>query len=305
MLSPDRHPVCVLSPEEWRARVASHEARVDALVAGHRERRQQGHKHPIEDFLFVYYSHSPAKLRRWHPGAGVALLVDETGRTPMTDDRFTRRITTSDGEADLLDVEAFVAARDRTIVFVSALLRATRERNPHLGCFGMHEWAMVYRLAPGQQRHEQLPLRLTQHETNAVVEAADIRCTHYDAYRFFTPDAVELNSERPTRETQVTLEQPACLHAGMDVYKWAYKLWPLAPSELVVDAFEVARAIRTLDMEASPYDVRDLGYGVVPVETPRGRAEYVRRQRVFAEQSQELRGRLLDVLVTATTKTFC
>src|SRR5665647_3443866 len=28
---------------------------------------------PVEDFLFTYYVHSPAQLRRWHPGPGVVL----------------------------------------------------------------------------------------------------------------------------------------------------------------------------------------------------------------------------------------
>ena len=107
---------------------------------------------------------------------------------------------------------------------------------------------------------------------------------------------MDLNRERPTRERRVDFEQPACLHAGMDVYKWAHKLWPLVPSELVVDAFELAKEIRALDMEASPYDVRDLGYGVVPIETPRGRAEYVRRQREFADRSQALRRRMREAL---------
>ena len=30
----------------------------------------------------------------------------------------------------------------------------------------------------------------------------------------------------------------------MDLYKWAYKLSPLVPSELVADCFELAREIR-------------------------------------------------------------
>ena len=33
----------------------------------------QGVAHPVEDFLFTYYSLRPAALRRWHPGYGVAL----------------------------------------------------------------------------------------------------------------------------------------------------------------------------------------------------------------------------------------
>ena len=31
------------------------------------------------------------------------------------------------------------------------------------------------------------------------------------------------------REDQVALEQPGCLHATMDLYKWAYKLGPAVP----------------------------------------------------------------------------
>ena len=41
----------------------------------------------------------------------------------------------------------------------------------------------------------------------------------------------------------------------MDVYKWAVKLGPLVPGELLLDAFELAREIRRLDMEAAPYDL--------------------------------------------------
>ena len=53
------------------------------------------------------------------------------------------------------------------------------------------------------------------------------------ARRAFTPDAVPLNTLTPTRDAQVAGEQPGCLHAGMDLYKWAYKLDPFVPSELI------------------------------------------------------------------------
>ena len=74
-----------------------------------------------------------------------------------------------------------------------------------------------------------VPLRLGQAGTDAVVEAHPIRCTHFDAFRFFTPPAVGRNRLQPTRETQPELEQPGCLHATMDLYKWAYKLEPGHP----------------------------------------------------------------------------
>src|SRR5215207_4615048 len=63
----------VLTDEVWRARRAAHEQRLDAWTAPHLERRRRGEKHPVEDFLFDYYSYRPGQVRRWHPGAGVTL----------------------------------------------------------------------------------------------------------------------------------------------------------------------------------------------------------------------------------------
>jgi hypothetical protein len=155
---------------------------------------------------------------------------------------------------------------------------------------------MVYRQP--EHRHS-LPLRLGQAETDKVVEQHPIRCTHFDAFRFFTADALARNAVQPTRQSQVELEQPGCLHAGMDVYKWATKLVPLVPSELTMDCFDLALEIRLLDMQASPYDLS--GYDVEPVriETAAGKTAYLERQRAFAERSNVLRQRLLEVLETS------
>jgi hypothetical protein len=122
-----------------------------------------------------------------------------------------------------------------------------------------------------------------------------VRCSHFDAYRFFTEPARPLNSLHPSRSSQVDLEQPGCLHATMDLYKWSYKLAPLVSSSLVAGCFELARDVRLLDMQASPYDLAALGVDPVRVETPAGRAEYAARQRSFAERAAPLRQELLDV----------
>jgi hypothetical protein len=151
---------------------------------------------------------------------------------------------------------------------------------------------MVYR--DRDTRHT-VPLRLGPEGTDAVVEGHQIRCSHFDAFRFFTPPAVGLNRLQPTRETQPELEQPGCLHAGMDLYKWAYKLSPATPGELVADCFELALEIRELDMRASPYDLRGHGYEPVTIETPEGKAQYVAAQRRFAGRGAVLRQRLVDV----------
>ena len=95
------------------------------------------------------------------------------------------------------------------------------------------------------------------------------------------------------------MEQPGCLHANMDLYKWAYKLAPLLPSELVMDCFELSWRIRAMDMQASPYDLNAWGYPAILIETPEGKAEYVEHQRAFSAESQELRQRLLRELSPA------
>ena len=140
--------------------------------------------------------------------------------------------------------------------------------------------------------------------TDAVVEAHPVRCTHFDAFRFFTPSAVPLNRLQPTRATQPELEQPGCLHATMDLYKWALKLGPATPGELVADCFELAADVRTLDMRASPYDLRDDGYEPVAIETPEGKAAYVAAQRGFAERGAALRARLLEVCDAITSSSY-
>jgi len=284
-----------LPKPQWEALAAAHEARVDASTAAHRERRAGGRTHPVEDFLFRYYANSPARLRRWHPGAGVVL--EDAAHLPRA--TWTHYRVVGDGVE--VDLEPFLTARGSTITFVRELLSATLSRPPQLGCFGLHEWAMVHGIAADDVRHAGWPLRLGSEGTDAVVERHGIRCSHFDAYRFFTESARPRNALHPTRDGQVAMEQPGCLHAGMDVYKWAFKLTPLVPSDLVADAFDLALEIRVLDMEASPYDLRELGYQPVPIETPEGKAAYLERQRQFAERSNALRHRLLNVLDAATT----
>jgi hypothetical protein len=284
----------LLAPAEWRTREEQHRERADQLSAGWRARAGTGQTHPVEDFLFTYYPNPPRLLRRWHPGAGV-LLADAAG-SERADWKWYLRI----GDDLVVDSPALLQSRAASIRFITSLLNATAHREANFGCFGMHEWAMVYR--QGEHRHE-APLRLSQGETDGVVEGARIACSHFDAYRFFTPEAAPLNRLLPTRENQPVTEQPGCLHANMDIYKWAVKLGPLVPGELLLDAFELAARIRELDMRASPYDLSAWGYEPVAIETAEGKAEYVRHQRDFAARGNELRVRLAVAAVAALAGT--
>lgn len=295
MTTPTTAQPRVLDADEWQVLEVTHNARVDTWTAGPLARRRRGEKHPVEDFLFTYYSHRPAQLRRWHPGAGVVLL-GEAARERLRWRFYTEVDAGPAGPGVAVDADAFVAQRGSSIDFVVHLLSATAARTAQLGCFGLHEWAMVYRLRPGEQRHEDWPLRLGHAATDAVLESAPLRCSHFDAFRFFTPQATSRNALQPSRRTQPDLEQPGCLHATMDLYKYAYKLTPLVPSSVVAQCFELARDVRLLDMQASPYDLSGLDVEPVRIETSRGRAEYVRRQREFADRGQSLRAVLLDAL---------
>ena len=219
----------VLSRSEWESRAEAHRARVAPQVTGVIERRARGEKHPVEDFLFHYYNLRPRRLEQWHPGVGV-VLEDAESRASLP---FQRRVA----RGMTLDVEAFLAKRGATVREAGRLLAASSAATPRFGCFGMHEWAMVYRLSPGETRHPYLKLRFPPEEVAAIVEEVGCRCSHFDAFRFFTPPARPLNLLTPTRERQAELDQPGCLHVNMDLYKWAGKLLPAVDSELLFDTF--------------------------------------------------------------------
>jgi hypothetical protein len=244
-------------------RAAAHRARLAPYVEPHLARRRAAIAHPVHDFLFTYYSFSPAKLLDWQPG------------------------WPESGSADLL------AKRAPLIGETLDLLRATAARTPTFACFGLHEWAMVHRA--GRTRHP-VPLRLGPQGTDGVVESHGIACSHFDAYRFFTPSAVPLNVLSPTRDDRPAYEQPGCLHATMDLYKHAFRLWPLVGSTMVADCFVLAWDVRTVDMRAAPYDLAALGFAPIRIETPAGKQEYAALQRGFAERAAPLRSRLIEVL---------
>jgi hypothetical protein len=243
---------------------AQHAARLSPYVEPHLERRRRQAKHPIHDFMFQYYSCRPAQLLRWQPPGAL-----DPAKAPLAKSTL-------------------------------ALLRATQGREGNFGCFGLHEWAMVYR--DSDTRHPQ-PLRLGHDETDKVVEGHRVGCSHWDAVRFFTPRALPLNTLRPFKDDRADFEQPACLHANMDLYKHAYRLAELVGSDLIADAFELAWDVRIMDMRAAPYDMTGITidpYGIewspIKIETAAGKREYAELQRHFAERSVPIRGQLADVL---------
>ncbi|GED98050.1 3-methyladenine DNA glycosylase [Gordonia crocea] len=286
--TPDTGTTATLSPAQWTARADRHRDRIDALIGDYLDARHTGGKHPVVDFLFTYYPYRPAQLRRWHPGYGTVLAAPDAGDHPYAGARGYRPVA-----GGVTVGREYLQRRERTLRTTRALLVATAARAPRLGCFGLHEWAMVYR--SGAPRHR-IPLRLGPAGTDAVVEANQLVCSHFDAFRFFTDPARARNAAALTRQAQLDHEQPGCLHATMDLYRVGAKLSPLLESDLVADAFELAHRAREIDMRASPYDLADLGYEPIRIETPTGKAEYVREQQAIAADGADLRGRVLAVV---------
>ena len=278
-----------LDEATWRPLAEAHAARVLPWIEGRRQRQPRGQKNAIEDFLFDYYPYSPTKLARWHPGYGIVL----EGRGAR--DYLALSGYRAEGDGATADLAWLDSRRDRLDLAIR-ILEGTASRPPMTGCFGLHEWAMTYRLTQDELRHAYLPLRVTPAQVEETVHEIGLRCTHIDAFRFFTAEAVPLNAGTPTRAAQPDLEQPGCLHASMDLYKYAFWFSPLVASELVADCFETAVRARELDMRASPYDMGPFGLEPIRVETSEGRGEYAFRQRDLMQATQPLRERLLGVL---------
>jgi len=279
----------VLTGSEWRSQRAAHESRADRLVDARRGRALRGEPDPVEDFLFTYYPFRLSALRRWTPGSGVALM----DAAELVDGR--RFCAGADG---LVRVAVPDGAQASRLDFSLRLCRAVAARPAFFGCFGLHEWAMVFGEA-AQRRHGAWPLRLGAEGTDAVVRAMSIRCTHYDAFRFFTPGARPLNKLAPTLDARLENEQPGCIHVTMDLFKWSMKAQPWVSAELAADAFELAHVARTVDMRASPYDFSAIGLRPIPIETAQGRGEYEAEQRRLVGLAEPLRLRLAEQLSRA------
>lgn len=280
----------VLSEPAWRERERAHRERTEPWVAGRRERRLRGERHPVDDFLFEYYPYSVGRLQAWHPGAGTALAGD--AEAFLANPAYER---TAEG----VSVGPVPAKAQGRLLLAASILEGTASRAPQRGCFGLHEWAMVDGLRQEDIRHERVPLRLPPDEVTTVVDELGLRCTHIDAYRFFTPASLPKNAHEPTRALQPDLEQPGCIHATMDLYKYAMWASPWVASELVADCFALARRARDLDMQASPYDCSAYGLEPIRIETSEGRRVFADRQGALVVAAEPLRAGLLAALRSA------
>jgi hypothetical protein len=274
----------VLPRDLWEHRAWLHERRVQSWIAPYLDQKSRQAKHPVYDFLFQYYSFRPAQLARWFPGPNVAIEAERIEDLPGSPKLWER----ADGGWRLV---AFPIARREYLDWAVRFLERIALREPNFCCFGLHEWAMVYR--QDSNRHSEVSLRLEQSEIASFVDSQALVCTHFDAFRFFTEPARKRNQTALRRETTIEMDQSGCIHVNMDLYRFCYKIAPWIESELLADAFELARFAREIDMRASPYKLDEIGFDPICVETADGRAEYVRLQRKITERARPIRQRVL------------
>mmetsp|Transcript_13350 Transcript_13350/g.28986 ORF Transcript_13350/g.28986 Transcript_13350/m.28986 type:complete len:611 (-) Transcript_13350:36-1868(-) len=192
-----------------------------------------------------------------------------------------------------------------SILWYKSILETTLKNEPVLHCYGLHEWAMQYwpegaNAPPSGKYQSHLPLRVSRFIINETVERKGLRCTHVDALRFFAPAAAPLNSHGSSleRQDQLRLENPACVHAHMDLLKIALKLTPFCDPSLLEDIIHISLKARSLDVGASPYDCSSYSSDtnpipVIKVESPEARALYKELQTQLMADADSIRKRLL------------
>ena len=283
-----------LPQDKWQLAQAQHQLVVADWVNPRLSRRALGLKHPVDDFMFEYYPISAKKLKTWHPGFQYRLEA-----IGDSEDDFAENIYSVSTEISV-NREWLATQRDAVIAQLDFLV-ASNSRTPRTGCFGLHEWAMV--LGQDELRHNDWPLRIEQQQIAMTIDEVGLRCTHFDAFRFFTDEAKPLNPLQLTRADQTNVEQPGCLHANMDLYKIAMRWVPIFGSLFTRQCFRLARDIRTVDMQSAPYDLIGLGVQPIKIETAEGRLLFAQKQKIFSQRAQVLRAQMIKHLETAISVT--
>lgn len=282
----------VLPLDQWTERARAHRELVSPMADAFLKRRELGKTHAVHDFLFTYYGCSPQKLKQWIPSFEESIEISSATKEnfPWLKDYWF----TQEGQNLSLNRDRLQPNAKGLAGFVAELCESILNKSPRFGCFGLHEWAMVYKMSPEDIRHKGQSLRMPPDQLAVFVESQSLRCTHYDAFRFFTPEARPLNALSPTLDSRLQLEQGGCVHVNMDLYKWTLKLWPWLGSDFMAKTFLLALHGRELDMRASPYDLEKFGFPPICIETDEGRKHYQREQLLLHEKSTILREELRE-----------
>ena len=126
------------SPTGWKHERDRHIRRINSILGDYLIKKEHQVKNPILDFLFEYYTFRPGLLIRWSPG--YQMTLEKMAFKDIEDLVEIRCLP--DGMR--IDPSAFPTHRVASLDWVIQLIEVTMSRAPSFGCFGMHEWAMVY-----------------------------------------------------------------------------------------------------------------------------------------------------------------
>jgi len=322
----------ILPHFQWSKSALCHAHEIDRILYPtlqtlHMKNRMHAvQKHPVFNFIHSYYQFSGMELKTYSPGLGIFLEDFENSISmSSSSSSFSSSISTSKQSTENILLHPMLQKLDGTNAWgiipsldcypprrysmlavkrAHDILEATVSRSPNFGCFGLHEWAMLYSnrgkspIDKSDRHQPHLDLRVSQSTIDDVVESTAITCTctHFDAWRFFSPAAQPLNIINPlTRSDQPRYEQPACIHATMDLFKYAYQLYPFVSSELIRECLIVAIDARKIDIRASPYDVSHIEGCERPlfIEQSEGKLEYFQEQTALYTRSFPIREKLL------------
>lgn len=299
----------ILRESVWRNAASLHAEQVHELLRPGflSESSALDAKHPIYNFFIEYYGMKGAKgvrkLKQWSLPKYPVFLE---GATPddLGDILPLRGASIQSSGISYCPSNYYGASEDlvraaSAFVWYHKVLKQSAQREPVLHCYNLHEWAMQYH-PPGSETpqsgkyQKHLPLRVDRETLNQAVERNGVCCTHFDALRFFAQPALPLNSvQLVNRGQQLVNEQPACLHATMDLFKMITKLQPFISADLKLRCLSLAVKAREIDVAASPYDASAYGIFAIPIETADGRSVYKKKQLQLLKESQPVRLELI------------
>ena len=256
-----------VGPASWVSEAEQHVEAMNALLypmtdssATLKARMHAVRTHPIYNFMHTYYRYSAEELKLFTPGANSPLDVlsptDSVLLHPLFQHSVSSRASSSSSAVPPLAAPPASTVEYRFPKTLSPegrfgwiqmakardVLKSAASLNPpNFGCFGLHEWAMLYKGAAPKQPG--LGLRVSQSTIDAMVEGG-VKCSHYDAFRFFHQDAKQFNAVSLVRETQASFEQAACIHVTMDLFKWSHKIYPPPQDARISDSSKSDRHAR-------------------------------------------------------------
>ena len=183
-----------------------------------------------------------------------------------------------------------LVSRIETVEFIADLLQSTAGRPARFNCFGLHEWAMVYRSARRAPRSGSVAARAGGHRRRGRIDAVALQPLRRLPVLHRAGGAPQRGTAEPRvagrqRTAGVRARRDGHLQVGVQAGP-AGRLRTASPT-----ASNSPPTARELDMRASPYDLTGYGFAPIAVETPTGRAEYVRGQQDVADRAAPLRTR--------------